>query len=180
MSERAFDLLEAWWSLGEAGWFSQSDEADTMLADKFADLVAMARAGDLDDWKNAPHTALALMLCLDQLPRNLYRGTADAFASDGEALKLAEHVRANRFDCAYHGMVRGFFYLPYMHAEDMAAQDLSCDIYRGIGNQNAYYYALVHMDAIRRFGRFPHRNAILGRVSTPEEEAYMASGGFAA
>ena len=180
MTDSAFDLLEVWWSLGEEGWFRQSDENDAMLKDRFTNLVVEARAGTLDDWKNAPHTALALMLCLDQLPRNLYRGTPEAFSSDGDALTLAAHVRANRFDKAYFGMVRGFFYLPYMHAEDMDAQSLCCDLYRAIDNQNAYYYALVHMDAIRRFGRFPHRNKILGRVSTPEEEAYMASGGFAA
>ncbi|MBV6657257.1 MAG: DUF924 domain-containing protein [Devosiaceae bacterium] len=176
----AFDLLEAWWGLGEQGWFVQSDDTDAMLKAKFSALVADARAGALDAWKAAPHTSLALILCLDQLPRNLFRGTPEAFASDAAAVALADEARAKRFDKAYHGMVRGFFYLPYMHAEDLELQDLCCDLYRQSGNQNAYYYALVHMDAIRRFGRFPHRNAMLGRETTAAEQAYMDSGGFAA
>ena len=177
---RALDLLDAWWGIGEEGWFSRSDATDAMLAERFGPLVADARAGTLGAWKEAPHTALALMLCLDQLPRNIFRGSAEAFASDTDAVALADHVRARRYDRAYHGMARSFFYLPYMHAEDMDLQGLSCDLYRQLGNQNAYHYALVHMDAIRRFGRFPHRNAVLGRTSTPQEEAYLASGGFAA
>ncbi len=177
---RALELLDTWWTIGEEGWFKQSDETDAMLKERFGTLVDAARAGALESWKNAPHTALALTLLLDQLPRNLFRGTPQAFASDADAVRLADDVRAQGFDKAYRGMERSFFYLPYMHAEDMDLQSLACDLYRAMGNQNAYYYALLHMDAIRRFGRFPHRNAILGRASTPEEEAYMASGGFAA
>ena len=180
MDDRALDVLDAWWSIGEDGWFRQSDDVDAMLKARFTGLVEEARNGALDAWQEAPHGALALMLLLDQMPRNLYRGTPNAFASDAQAVALADAVRERRFECAYHGMARGFFYLPYMHAEDMALQSLSCDLYRAMNNQNAYYYALLHMDAIRRFGRFPHRNAILGRTSTPDEEAYMASGGFSA
>lgn len=180
MSEHALDLLETWWAIGEAGWYSQSDETDAMLKNRFESLVQEARADKLDDWKNAPHTALALMLLLDQLPRNIYRGTPEAFSSDGQAMKLADHARAKRFDLAYHGVARNFFYMPYMHCEDIEAQNTCCDIFRAMGNQDGYYYALVHMDAIRRFGRFPHRNTILGRTTTPQEQAYMDSGGFSA
>lgn len=180
MSEHALDLLETWWAIGEAGWYNQSDETDAMLKNRFESLVQEARAGKLDDWKNAPHTALALMLLLDQLPRNIYRGTPEAFSSDGQAMKLADHARAKRFDLAYHGVARNFFYMPYMHCEDIEAQNTCCDIFRAVGNQDGYYYALVHMDAIRRFGRFPHRNTILGRTTTPQEQAYMDSGGFSA
>lgn len=180
MDDRALDLLAAWWDIGEDGWFAQSDETDAMLKTRFADLVAEARAGALDTWQDAPHTTLALILLLDQLPRNIFRGTPEAFASDARAMEVADHARARRFDLAYHGVVRSFFYMPYMHAEDMAAQTLCCDLFRSMGNQNSYYYALIHMDAIRRFGRFPHRNGIFGRTTTPEEEAYMASGGFSA
>ncbi|MEM6382860.1 MAG: DUF924 family protein [Pseudomonadota bacterium] len=178
--DEALDLLATWWDIGEAGWFSQSDETDAMLKDRFGHLVTQARAGELKAWEDAPHTALALILCLDQLPRNLFRGTADAFSSDDAACILADASRAKNYDKAYRGMDRAFFYLPYMHSEDMSQQDLCCDIYRQLGNQDAYYYALLHMDAIRRFGRFPHRNAILGRQSTPEEIAYMETGGFSA
>jgi uncharacterized protein (DUF924 family) len=180
MDPRALDLLEAWWNLGEAGWFTRSDETDAMLKERFEPLMLEARAGRLEHWQDQPHTSLALMLCLDQLPRNLFRGSALAFASDAQAVALADQSRAQRFDVAYHGAVRSFFYLPYMHAEDMERQSLCCDLYRGMGNQNGYFFALLHMDAIRRFGRFPHRNAALGRTSTPAEEAYMASGGFSA
>lgn len=180
MSEQALDLLEAWWAIGEEGWYQQSDETDAMLTERFSSLVEDARAGKLDDWKNTPHTAMALMLLLDQLPRNIYRGTPEAFSSDRQAMELADHVRAKRFDLAYHGIARNFFYMPYMHCEDLKAQDLCCDIFRAKGDRNGYYYALVHMDAIRRFGRFPHRNKILGRTTTPEEQAYMDLGGFSA
>lgn len=180
MSEHALDLLDVWWSLGEKGWFSQSDETDAMLTQHFSSLVADARAGGLDHWKETPHTALALTLLLDQLPRNMFRGKAKAFSSDAQAVKLADEVRAKGFDKAYHGIARSFFYMPYMHAEDIAAQSTCCDIFRQMEGETMYRYALMHMDAIRRFGRFPHRNGVLGRVSTPEEKQYMATGGFAA
>ncbi len=180
MDERVLDLLEVWWSIGEEGWYSQSDETDAMLTERFSGLIPQAHSGALDGWKDAPHSALALMLVLDQLPRNIFRGAPEAFASDNEAVALADHARANRFDMAYHGVARGFFYMPYMHAEDLELQSLCCDLFRAMGQKEGYYYALVHMDAIRRFGRFPHRNKILGRVSTPEEEAYMKTGGFSA
>lgn len=180
MDDRALELLDAWWEIGEEGWYSQSDETDAMLKERFGDMVAAARAGKLDHWQDAPHTTLALLLLLDQLPRNIFRGTPEAFSSDEQAMKVAESARAKNFDKAYHGVARGFFYMPYMHCEDLEAQNTCCDIFRQIGNQNGYYYALVHMDAIRRFGRFPHRNTILGRVSTPEEELYMKTGGFSA
>lgn len=184
MSEQALELLETWWAIGEQGWYAQSDETDAMLKERFGALVQDARAGKLDAWKQAPHTALALMLLLDQLPRNIFRGTAEAFASDHQAVELANHARANRFDMAYHGAARGFFYMPYMHCEEIEAQDMCCDIFRVMakqsGNTEMYYYALMHMDAIRRFGRFPHRNAMLGRTTTQEEQAYMDSGGFSA
>jgi uncharacterized protein (DUF924 family) len=180
LDPRALEVLDSWWTIGEEGWFKQSEETDAMLKERFCYLVSEARTGALTSWEKAPHTALALILLLDQFPRNLFRGTAQAFASDADAVALADKVRAQGFDKAYRGMERSFFYLPYMHAEDMDLQSLACDLYRSMGNQNAYYYALLHMDAIRRFGRFPHRNAMLGRTTTPQEEAYMASGGFAA
>lgn len=184
MSEHAIDLLETWWAIGEAGWYAQSDETDAMLKNRFGSLVEDARARKLEAWREAPHTALALMLLLDQLPRNIYRGTPEAFASDHQAVELADHARAKRFDLAYHGAARGFFYMPYMHCEEIDTQNTCCDIFRAMsqsgGNQDMYYYALVHMDAIRRFGRFPHRNAMLGRTTTVEEQAYMDSGGFSA
>ncbi|MEM1289120.1 MAG: DUF924 family protein [Pseudomonadota bacterium] len=177
---QAFELLETWWSIGEEGWYKQSDDIDAMLKERYSGLLEDARSGKLDAWKDAPHTALALILCLDQLPRNIYRGTPEAFSSDADALWVADYARARGFDKAYTGMPRNFFYMPYMHSEELSRQDECCDIFRELGNQHVYYFALIHMDAIRRFGRFPHRNAILGRETTEEEQRYMSTGGFSA
>jgi uncharacterized protein (DUF924 family) len=94
MDDRALELLDAWWEIGEEGWYSQSDETDAMLKDRFGDMVEAARAGKLDHWQDAPHTTLALLLLLDQLPRNIFRGTPEAFSSDAQAMKVADAARA--------------------------------------------------------------------------------------
>lgn len=137
-----------------------------------------ARAGDLRHWEDAPHSALALILLLDQMPRNMFRGTAAMYATDALALEAAGRALGAGHHLAYPHPARRFFYMPFMHAEDIEAQTRCIDLCRGDGDDEGYHHALIHMDPIRRFGRFPHRNAILGRASTPEEEAYMASGGF--
>lgn len=175
----AFDLLDFWWAAGPAAWFNVDPEFDQACA-RFRPLRDKAARGDLDDWAETPHTALALLLLLDQIPRNLFRNEAEAFATDGHALQVAEAAIARGFDKAYPMPARNFFYLPLMHSEDLAVQERSLDIYRTAGDQDVYFYALVHHDAIRRFGRFPHRNDCLGRTTTDAERAYLENGGFAA
>jgi|FEC22Drversion2_1045045.scaffolds.fasta_scaffold00009_165 uncharacterized protein (DUF924 family) len=175
-----FDVLDFWWRAGASRWFAGGDAFDGACRERFLDLLEHAAAGGLADWEATPSGALALIIVLDQLSRNIYRGTPRAFAQDARALAVAERAVAAGFDRAYPMPARQFFYMPFEHSEDMRVQERSCDLFRATGDHDAYYWALVHMDAIRRFGRFPHRNVILGRATTPEEQRYLDSGGFSA
>ncbi|WP_417771590.1 DUF924 family protein [Stappia sp.] len=173
-----FDVLDFWWTAGPQKWFARSDAFDAEIRERFEAASVAAGRGDLDDWATTPHGALALIILLDQFPRNLYRNDARAFASDQRALKTAERALEQGFDKAFPTQARTFFYLPFEHAEDIAAQERSVDLFRRLANQETYFYALLHLDVIRRFGRFPHRNPVLGRETSPAEAAYLADGGF--
>lgn len=174
------DVLDFWWLAGPAKWFGGGEDFDARCRERFLPAVEAAASGGLDDWARDATGALALVLLLDQMPRNVFRGSARAFEADARAVSVAEKAIEAGFDRAFPREARGFFYLPFEHAEDMAHQQRSVDLCRVLGDKELYHYALIHMDVIRRFGRFPHRNKVLGRVSTPEEEAYLASGGFSA
>lgn len=174
------EVLKFWWDAGPEAWFRSDPAFDDTVRAVLGPLAADAVAGMLDDWSSTPHGSLALILLLDQAPRNIHRGTPAAFAADSRALAVARQALANGFPDAFPPLARSFFYLPFQHAEDMETQSQGVDLYRALGDREGYFYALVHMDAIRRFGRFPHRNAVLGRASSAEEEAYLASGGFRA
>jgi len=176
----ALDILDFWWSAGPSKWFTKNDKFDKECQNRFAERIEQALNGELDDWAHEPTSMFALILLLDQFPRNIFRGSPRAFEGDPKAQKLAELAMEKGFDRAFPKDVRMFFYLPFEHAEDMALQEKCVDLARRLGHQEFYLYALIHMDAIRRFGRFPHRNKVLGRTSTPEEEAYLADGGFSA
>jgi uncharacterized protein (DUF924 family) len=183
------DVLAFWFAEGPAtfrkAWFTRDDAFDASIRDGFADLVAPAREGALDDWAATAEGALALLLVLDQFPRNLHRGSAEAFASDPHARAIArEVVLARGLDRALHPVQRMFLYLPFEHGEDMPDQDLSVALFEGLRDcatmaapDGAIDYAWRHRVVIQRFGRFPHRNAALGRSSTPAEEAWLAAGG---
>lgn len=175
-----FDVLDFWWRAGPKKWFARSDAFDAEIRERFLALYEHAAAGHLDSWSGTPHGLLALLLLLDQFPRNLFRDDARAFATDGKALELAQMGLERDFHRAYPNPVKAFFFLPFEHAEDMAAQEVSVDLFRQHTDEQGYLYALIHMDAIRRFGRFPHRNTVLGRETTAEEAAYLANGGFGA
>ena len=175
----ALGLLAFWIEAGPDKWFNRSDAFD----DACGGYVAMwekARDGAFDGWAATAVGALALTILLDQIPRNVFRGEARQFESDAKALATARAAVAAGFDRTQPWPMRNFYYLPFQHAEDMAAQDEGLDLYRQGADQNSYFYALVHADAIRRFGRFPHRNAMLGRQTTEAERAYLATGGFGA
>lgn len=174
------DVLDFWWSAGAQKWFSSDDAFDAECRDRFLGGIAAARAGDLDNWAETAHGALALILLLDQFPRNVFRGSAGAFASDAKAVAVAEQAISAGFDRAFPKEARIFFYLPFEHAEDMALQERAVDLCRGLGDMQFYHFALIHMDVIRRFGRFPHRNETLGRQSTDAEKAFLANNGFSA
>ncbi|MBA5778636.1 DUF924 domain-containing protein [Stappia sp. F7233] len=175
-----FDILDFWWQAGPSKWFARSDAFDCEICGRFGATVDAAIGGDFEDWRHTPHGALALLLLLDQFTRNIHRGQARAFAGDRRALDIARSAVEQEFDRAFPKEARTFFYLPFEHAEDMAAQERSVDLFRRNSVEKEYLYALIHLDVIRRFGRFPHRNAVLGRETTEAEAAYLADGGFSA
>lgn len=158
-------------------WFDKSADFDAAVAQEFLALYEEAAAGALEQWKQAAPDCLALILVLDQLPRNMFRGTPRAFAADALALQAAEHAVAHRYDRGMSPSERLFMYLPFEHAELLAMQERSCELMRPLAafpeTSDAYDYAVAHRDVIARFGRFPHRNAILGRASTPQELDFL-------
>jgi len=182
------EVLDFWFRDGRdayrAAWFQRDDAFDAEIRTRFGGLVVPAREGELDDWADTPEGALALTILLDQFPRNLFRGTPAAFASDPRALSLARRVIRERTDLGMTPTERGFLYLPFEHSESMADQDASVACFEGLRDVPACAkpggtidYAWRHWHVIRRFGRFPHRNAILGRESTSAELAYLAQPG---
>ncbi len=174
------EVLDFWWQAGPSKWFAKNDGFDKDIKTRFLPAIEAAQRGELDEWADQPHSALALILLLDQFTRNVFRNDKRAFEADGKALATAQASVERGYDTAFPAVARVFFYLPFEHAEDMAAQERSVDLCRNLGNQDYYLYALIHMDVIRRFGRFPHRNKVLGRQSTPEEQAFLDDGGFSA
>ncbi|MCX7891436.1 MAG: DUF924 domain-containing protein [Burkholderiales bacterium] len=162
-------------------WFRKSDAFDAEIRERFGALHGAAHAGALDAWAETPLAALALLVVLDQFPRNLYRGTPRAFASDARALAVARKAVWRGFDRVLAPVARWFVYLPFEHAEDLTAQRESLRLFARLAGDpasaTAIDYARRHYDVIARFGRFPHRNAILGRPSTPEEAEYLRQPG---
>ena len=177
-TDHALDVVDFWFSAGETAWFKADADFDAAIRDRFLALHEAAAAGAHDAWEATPHGALALLLLLDQFPRNMFRGTARMYATDDRALGVADRALARGFDRAYPAPAKSFFYMPFMHAENMAAQERCIDLVRTALGREAQFHALEHMDIVRRFGRFPHRNAILGRTSTEAEERYLATDGF--
>lgn len=175
----ALELLAFWLEAGHARWFDGGEEFDTACG-RYRALWERAATGACDHWAQTAAGSLALIVLLDQIPRNVMRGSARQFETDARALAAAEAAVRAGYDKAQPVGARMLFYLPFEHAENMAAQERGLDLMRVLGDQDAYYWALVHADAIRRFGRFPHRNAMLGRQTTPAEKAYLETGGFGA
>jgi uncharacterized protein (DUF924 family) len=183
------EILGFWFAEGpdtfREAWFKRDDAFDAAIRDRFGVATAAAAAGALDDWAGQPDSALALLILLDQFPRNLHRGSAAAFAADAHALAIARDVvLAHRFDLALTPTERVFLYLPFEHSEAMADQDVSVALFEGLRDDprqarpgGVIDYAWRHRAVIRRFGRFPHRNAVLGRDSTAAEQAWLAAGG---
>ena len=168
-------------------WFQPDEQRDAEIVARFTDRVNAARAGELQDWQQTPRGQLALILLLDQMPRNIYRGTAEAFASDESALALCMQGIANGTERELGPAECLFYYMPLQHAESLEAQEHSVKVYDALAESVAPEladifagcadYARRHHDIIARFGRFPHRNTILGRSSAPEELAFLEGGG---
>ena len=166
------------WRQSSSDWFSHSAAFDRRFLDRFLTLHEVAAEGSLDGWGRTPHGALALLILLDQFPRNAFRGTARMYATDTAARRHARAALAAGHMAAVEPSLQLFFCLPFAHSENLADQDLSVELNTHLG-ATARAHALGHRDIIRRFGRFPHRNALLGRSTTAEERAFLDGGGFA-
>jgi uncharacterized protein (DUF924 family) len=178
-SAAAEDIVTFWRTAGPDRWFNKDQTFDDEIRRRFLSAYEAAASGRLREWETTATGALALCLLLDQFPRNMFRGDARSFAADALAREVAANALAHGFDRSVPAELRSFFYLPFMHSEQLADQERCVALYRTWGDREGIDYALLHADIIRRFGRFPHRNKLLGRTTTPAEQAFLDAGGFA-
>ncbi|MES2185385.1 MAG: DUF924 family protein [Pseudomonadota bacterium] len=177
-SARLRAVVEFWRAAGPKRWFRKNAAFDRDFHDRFMEQHQAAAQGEYDAAAAAsPESALAVLLLLDQFPRNTFRGSARAFATDGQALDLAARAVARGDDRQVEPALQAFFYLPFMHSEALANQQRSVELNRRLGG-GSLRAAEVHQDIIERFGRFPHRNTVLGRPTTAAEQAFLDAGGF--
>lgn len=173
---KADDVLAFWFERDRKDWFEKNPALDEEIRQRFLPDYELGAAGSLQSWKQAPGSCLALVLLLDQFPRNMFRGSARAFAADPPARDAAHVIVERGWDKSMSVDERTFAYLPFEHSESPADQALSCELMKPLGEET-YRYALRHREIIDRFARFPHRNAALGRASTPDEEAFLKQPG---
>ena len=181
----AQEILEFWFGSPPLAsrdvWFRKDAAFDTVIRERFGEAIAAACAGAFGEWCNEPHGALARVILLDQFTRNAFRGTAEAFAGDERALATAEDAIARGLDRQLTPAERGFLYMPFEHSEDPAMQERSLALFGALAAETGVAgqldWAQRHAEVIRRFGRFPHRNALLGRSSTPEEIEHLGAPG---
>ena len=171
-------VLAFWREAGPDKWFKKDAAFDDIIRARFLGTYEAAAAGKLGGWEETAEGALALILVLDQFPRNMFRGDARSFAADPLARAAADRVLARGFDRQLPLSDRQFFYLPFEHSELLPDQARCCALFAATGDADLLKWAEAHADIIRRFGRFPHRNAVLGRATTPEEQAFLDDGGF--
>lgn len=171
------DIVTFWRDAGPSKWFAKDAAFDDALRDSFLDAHFAAARREHEALLDDANGALALVLLLDQVPRNVFRDSGHAFATDPLARAYATHAIDTGHDHRVDPALRVFFYLPFEHSEDLADQDHCVELVTSMGDANYLKYAEAHRDVIRRFGRFPHRNRALGRDSTPEEQAWLEAGG---
>jgi uncharacterized protein (DUF924 family) len=182
---KAQEVLDFWFGReGEPGygefreaWFKKDPEFDRLVRDRFEALYEAAASGDLEDWKEEARSCLALVIVLDQFPRNMFRGDPRSYATDRKAQETSEYAVDNAYDRELPGFQRTFLYMPFMHSENLEHQRRSVELFRGLGGSDSAEYAVRHMEIIERFGRFPHRNEVLGRRTTPEEAEFLTQPG---
>ncbi len=174
----AADIVAFWRNAGPERWFKKDFTFDQEIRERFLATHEAAADGKLTAWERSAEGALALLILLDQFPRNMFRDDARTFATDPLARAIAAGALVRGFDAQMPAELRSFFYLPFEHSEDFADQDRSVAFYKAAGDADGLKWAELHADIIRRFGRFPHRNQVLGRSTTPEEQAFLDSGGF--
>ena len=176
MAISANDIVEFWYSdRVKKQWFSATQQLDKEILDNYQSLWVEASSGNLDHWLNSPKGCLALAIILDQFPLNMFRGKPEGFKTEQQAVSVAKLAVEKGLDQKLGKEKRAFLYMPLMHSENLADQDLSVKLFRKSGLANNAKFAEHHREIVRRFGRFPHRNRILGRTSTQTEEEYLAS-----
>jgi len=172
------DVLDFWISAGPEKWFTKDDDFDAEIERRFGDALRAAKTGIYDEWTETIEGTLALIILLDQFSRNVHRTSAEAFAADGKALKIAKDAVARGRDMELPQDLRIWVYMPYEHSENLDDQETCIELFARTGSDDLMKWAKLHADIIRQFGRFPHRNEALGRVSTAEEIAFLENGGF--
>ena len=178
MTAHINDILSFWRTAGPEKWFKKVIAFDEAIRLKFEPTHHAAARGEYDTWAATAEGALALLILLDQFPRNLYRGSAHAFATDPKARTIARAAVEQGFDKQTDPVFRNFFYIPFEHSEDLADQDYGLALVAEHGVEDDLKWAGIHRDIIARFGRFPHRNAAFGRTTTPQEQEFLDDGGF--
>ncbi len=189
MSEKPEEVLEFWFGREDEDgygefqevWFTRDPEFDREVRDRFEDVYEEAAAGRLESWKDEARSCLALIIVLDQFPRNMFRGDPKTYATDEEARAAARHAVEHAYDRELPPFQRLFVYLPFEHSEELEDQQRSVELFRGLtaemGSEDLLGYAVRHREIIQRFGRFPHRNEILGRATSPEEAEFLRGPG---
>jgi uncharacterized protein (DUF924 family) len=170
------ELLDFWFSEeARARWFDSTPAFDEALRLQYLDTWQRGRDGKLQDWEETPDGALALVILLDQFPLNMFRDLPESYSTEAQSRAVASRAIDHGFDAALADDRKAFLYLPFMHSETLADQDLSVELFEAAGLEFNLKWARSHRETVRRFGRFPHRNAILGRASSAEEIAWLAS-----
>ncbi|EJF89101.1 DUF924 family protein [Bartonella tamiae] len=172
------DVLDFWLAAGRDQWFAKNEAFDQTITQRFKKLWQKALAGRLNHWSDDDEGLMALILILDQFPRNMFRDDARAFCSDKQAKKFTEKALNISLDKRVDPSLRGFIYLPLEHSEHIDDQTRSLELFQKLGNDSMLSYAQLHYDIIAKFGRFPHRNKALGRITTPQEQDFLDNGGF--
>ena len=172
------EVLTFWRDAGPDKWWRKDETFDRAVRSKFLGVHEAAARGDLAAWEESAEGALALVILLDQFPRNMFRGSPHAFATDPLARAVADRAIARGFDRATDETLRSFFYMPFMHSEALADQDRCVALFEALGQAGQAEFATGHRDIIAKFGRFPHRNRIVGRDTTRAEQEFLDGGGF--
>ncbi len=173
------EVVSFWRAAGPDKWFEADKDFDQTIRARFLSVHEAAARGELAAFEESAGGALALVILLDQFPRNMFRGSARAFASDPLARAVAHWALARGFDRETDTTMRPFFYLPFMHSELLADQDRCVQLHEAFGDPEQMKFAVSHRDIIAKFGRFPHRNRVLDRETTPAEQEFLDGGGFA-
>ncbi len=180
MKDYQKDIINFWFEETKPQqWFQVNEEFDVLVREKFSEPYEMGVSGQFEDWRNSADGALAYCILLDQMPRNMFRGTPKAFATDDKALITSKFAISKGLDQVLSPIKRRFLYLPFEHSEKINDLHRSVELFEKMKDEDplGYDYAIRHLDVIQKYGRYPHRNKILGRDNTPEEEEYLAQDG---